>query len=180
MGPVKFLCAGRLVKRKGYDQVLESLYKCVQSGKSSFELNISGTGPEEDRLKSLSIKLNIADKVNFLGWKEPEELELLRLENDVFIQYVPTPDPFPVSVLEAMAYCMPVVGSDIAGSVVERVENGISGFVIEANNIDKLYTCLSEIMSKPELISAMSSNAQKKAKEWDISRGVKIVEGLFN
>lgn len=179
-GPVKFLCAGRLVKRKGYDQVIQSLYKCVKNGQSNFILNISGTGPEENKLKSLSSNLNISEKVNFLGWKEPEELELLRNDNDVFIQYVPTPDPFPVAVLEAMAYCMPVIGSDIAGSVVERVENGKSGFIIEANNSDKLFDCLSKIISKPEIIKPMSRTAQKKAKEWDISRGVKIVEGLVS
>lgn len=179
-GPVKFLCAGRLIKRKGYDKVIESLHKSIQNGKHSFELNISGTGPEEAELKSLCKKLNVEDKVHFLGWKEPEELEELRQENDIFIHYVPTPDPFPVAVLEAMAYCMPIVGSDIAGSVVERVENGKSGFVVEANNSDKLSACLSKLMSEPELIPGMSRNAQKKAKEWDISRGVKIIEELLN
>ena len=77
-----------------------------------------------------------------------------------------------VALLEALVYCMLVVGSDIANSFAERVETGKSSFVVGANNSDKFSVCLSKLMSEPKLIPAMSSNAHKKVKEWDTLKGI--------
>lgn len=177
-GDVRFLCVGRLVKRKGYDHVIRAFNECRSLGYDNFELNIAGTGPEEEHLKALTKDLGISNRINFLGWKEPEELVSLRLHNDVFIQYVPTPDPFPVAVLEAMAFYMPVIGSNVAGSVVERVENGVNGFIVEASDPSELVTAIANILENSSLIPLMSENAGKKAREWNVERGVEIVEGL--
>ncbi len=177
---VRFLCAGRLVPRKGYDLVIEALRLCHEAGHKNIFLKIAGTGPEESRLHDLVAKYKLEDYVCFLGWLEPEEMNIARIECDVFIHVVPTHDPFPVAVLEAMAAGMAVIGSKNAGSVSERVESGKNGFIVDTGQPDKISQAMLFFAKHPESIAEMSRQARKTAELWAVDRGIEIVKALLN
>ena len=56
----------------------------------------------------------------------------------------------PMSVLEAMAYGKPVVGSRMGG-IPELVEDGKTGLLFEAGNVNELTSVLDRLMSSAEL-----------------------------
>lgn len=60
---------GRLVSKKGVNYLLEA-YKTILESHPNIALKIVGEGPEEPTLIALSKRLNIADKVKFLGAKD--------------------------------------------------------------------------------------------------------------
>ena len=171
-----FLCSGRLVDRKGFDDVLAALHRCKRDYAASFNLLIAGSGPKKAELERLIQTYDLQQEVSLLGWLEAEELELAIRRSDVFIHYVPILDPFPVAVLEAMAYGLPIIGSDQAGSVVDRVEHGVSGYVLEPQNVSLLAETIMRFVNEPERAAHMGRQARRVAEQWPVERAEEILE----
>lgn len=177
--PVVFLGAGQLVARKGYSLAVRALACLRPNSKCGFKLWLAGEGPERPRLEALIQELNLHGCVEILGWKEPTELESLRSQADVFV-HPATCDPFPVAVLEAMASGLPVIGSDAAGSVVDRVQEGISGFVHKSGDLDGLRICFANALADPERLQNMGFEARRTAEAWPVERGVEHLRSAFH
>lgn len=171
-----FLCSGRLVDRKGFDDVLKALGKCKQDHGATFKLRIAGSGPNEADLRALAEACNITEEVEFMGWLESDQLKEVMLDADVFVHYVPILDPFPVAVLEAMAFGLPIIGSDQAGSVADRVENGRSGFVLPPRKVDQLAEAIMTFIKQPHLAAEMGAVARHTAEQWPVERAEEILE----
>ncbi|MFK8163477.1 MAG: glycosyltransferase family 4 protein [Lewinella sp.] len=171
-----FLCSGRLVDRKGFDDVLRALGKCKQDHGADFRLKIAGSGPNEADLRALAATCNITEEVEFLGWLEADQLKDVMLAADVFVHYVPILDPFPVAVLEAMAFGLPIIGSNMGGSVADRVENGRSGYVLPPRQVDKLAEAIMTFVREPNLAAQMGVVARQTAEKWPVERAEEILE----
>lgn len=178
-GMVRFLCAGRLVAKKGFDRVIEAFRQAVESGRRSPLLRVAGTGPEEHALRAKVEHYGLQGQIVFLGWVEPDQMQRLRLESDVLIHVVSVLDPFPVSVLEAMACGMAVVGSREAGSVAERVESGVNGLVVDSEDADELARAIGRLAEEPEEAARMGRSARATAEAWPPERGVETLLGLL-
>ena len=171
-----FLCSGRLVDRKGFDDVIKAFGICKREHGANFRLQIAGAGPNEADLRQLAADCGVTEQVEFLGWLESGELKEIMLAADVFVHYVPILDPFPVAVLEAMAFGLPIVGSDQAGSVADRVENGVSGFVLPPRRPALLADKLLHFIEQPETAARMGAAARRTAEEWPVERADAILE----
>lgn len=171
-----FLCSGRLVDRKGFDDVIEAFGICRRDHGANFVLNIAGAGPNEADLRQLAQDRGVADRVNFLGWLEAAQVKQAMLDAHVFVHYVPILDPFPVAVLEAMAAGLPIVGSDQAGSVADRVENGVSGFVLPPRQPQLLAEKLMHFIEDPAAAARMGTAARRTAEQWPVERAEVILE----
>jgi len=91
---------GRLVTQKNFDLLIKAFALCSPS-LSSTRLAIIGSGPEKNNLKNLARKLNIADKVNFLGYRE----DVPRILPFTHLIVMPSEyEGFGIAFLEAM-YC---------------------------------------------------------------------------
>jgi glycosyltransferase involved in cell wall biosynthesis len=85
---------------------------------------------------------------------------------DVFV--LPTlSDGFAITQLEAMAYGLPVVATDCCGEVVA---DGVDGFIVPARNVDALVQAFQQYLQRPELLSAQSEAALRKAQQFNLSR----------
>lgn len=177
---INFLCSGRLVDAKGFDLVIEAFKICKERGYTSFSLSIAGTGNKQKQLQELVKSYGLESNISFLGWLEPDQMQTVMLKTDVFIHFVPSLDPFPVAVLEAMAAGIPVIGSDMAGSVVERVKNGENGFVISSTDIEGLTESLIKFIANPSLIENMSYAARQTAEEWPVERAEQVISSIEN
>jgi len=93
---------GRLVKRKGAEQLIRAFSKLAQSN-ANVELVIAGDGPQRPALEALAKKLGIGNKVSFLGYiKEENKPRLLAAAN---IACFPSlyGESFGIVLVEAMA-----------------------------------------------------------------------------
>lgn len=178
--PLIFLCSGRLVERKGFDLVIRAFEICKKDFDAQFVLQIAGTGVLQEELRQQAQDAGLEKEVLFLGWLEPDEMTDVMKKSNVFIHFVPVHDPFPVAVLEAMAAALPVIGSNRAGSVVERVENGKNGFIVEFDDLDGLVKSIMNVINQPEMVEKMSIESRKTAEKWPVEWAETIIKSALN
>jgi len=99
------LAAGRLVEEKGFDIAIRV------AREAGVPLRIAGAGPEEERLRTLAA----GGEVTFLGRLSGEALARERQGAAVLLAPARSDDPCPMTVIEAMADGLPVLGSDRGG-----------------------------------------------------------------
>ena len=101
----RFLSAGRMIYRKGFDFLLDALEQLPDD--LDYEFQILGNGPELERLRS-RCSGKLAKRVTFLGAVPYEEMEKAYCEADVFV--MPSiRETTGTVLLEAMSKGLPVV-----------------------------------------------------------------------
>jgi glycosyltransferase involved in cell wall biosynthesis len=126
-GELKFLYVGRLSREKNLELLADAFVSLTDSGSAS-NLILIGDGPYR---KELEEKLK-GYAVLFTGFLSGEELSQAYASADVFV-FPSTTDTFGNVVLEAQASGLPVIVSD-QGGPKELIKDGLSGFVVKANN----------------------------------------------
>lgn len=155
------LFLGRLSDKKG---VLDLLYALptVIANVPNVTLVIAGDGDISHYQKQAQ-SLGIAAHVEFKGWVGPTEKFKLLSEAAVFA--LPSySEGFPVGIIEAMAYGLPVVASTVGG-IPDAITHGVDGLLIKAGDIASLSESLNQILSLPQLANDLGQNAQQKYSE---------------
>ncbi|MCZ2259445.1 N-acetyl-alpha-D-glucosaminyl L-malate synthase BshA [Sporosarcina sp. G11-34] len=106
-------------------------FKKIRS-KIKAKLLLIGDGPEKQKMKVLTRKLNIEADVVFLGTRA-DLPELLAISDIMF--HLSEKEAFGLVLLEALACGVPSIGTDIGG-IPEVIEDGVNGFVVPFGDID--------------------------------------------
>lgn len=176
---MRFISSGRLQNdRKGHDLALRAFALVAHKRGFNGEYLIAGTGPDETRLRELSQALGLEEQVRFLGWVEPDALADLYRSCHVLVHPSPVHDPFPNAVLEAMASGLAILGSDVSGSVLDRVEQGVNGLIHRAGDVTQLADHVEYLLANPEVVERMGQRARETALRWPVERGVEIVRQM--
>lgn len=109
----KLLFAGVLSRRKGVADLIEALaYVTAVPGFEDLEVTLVGDGPERVALQELVSARGLAERVQFLGFRE-DVPELLR-SADAFV--LPSRmEQQPLVLIEAMAAGKPILATDVGG-----------------------------------------------------------------
>lgn len=108
-----FVSYGRMVKKKGFDVLLQA-FKVVLDQGFQARLIIGGDGAERAALLALVEHLNLASHVQFHGWVE--DVAAFLDSGDIFV--LPSLDePFGIVVLEAMARAKTIISTRTQGPV---------------------------------------------------------------
>lgn len=103
---------GRLAGNKGLDLLLESLTD--ENVPVAIKLDIWGKGDEEQVLRELCQKLRLTDRVNFMGgYPDGTEGAELMAAYDLLVLCSTRTEGLPLILLEAMAYGLPLLVTDI-------------------------------------------------------------------
>lgn len=114
------LFAGRLLAWKGASLAVQTL-----AGIPGWRLIIAGAGPDEPRLRRLSRRLRVEDRVHFRGWLPPVELaRVMAREADVFL-YPSLHDDAGWVIAEALSCGLPVVSLNRGGPPLLAGADGI-------------------------------------------------------
>ncbi len=120
-------------------------------------------GGEGDRIvvEDLINELNLNDHVTILGWIQGETKAQLLNNADVLV--LPSyNEVLPMSILEALAYRVPVVASRIGG-IPDAISDGVEGFLVEVGDINAISESILKIISDSEARKVMRVNARNKA-----------------
>lgn len=150
------LYVGSLIKRKGVDLLIDALSNVNEN----YKLTIVGDGPEKERLIKQATRLNIIDKIDFVGFKHEDDLKKYYIKSDIFI--LPTrEDCFGLVTLEAICAEMPVIVSKYADGATDLVKDGESGIIIDPYNKDEVARAIERMITDSKLREKM----QKKSKD---------------
>jgi len=123
---ILFIYTGRLGPEKNLDFLIKA-FAGVAEAIENIHLLIIGNGPEEDALRDRAAETGASDRIHFIGMLEYDLLPAYLAMCDVFVTASVT-EVHPLSVIEAMASSLPVLGIHSVG-VGDTVEDGITGFL---------------------------------------------------
>ena len=135
--PYNLLALGRFVGKKGYDYLILAC-KILKDAGFDFQLTLAGDGPLKGKLKRLTRRMGLTDRVFFPGFVTYERIPELFHSADVFL--MPSivhssgdRDGIPTVIMESLLHRVPVIATDVSG-IPEVIEDGITGFLIPQKN----------------------------------------------
>ncbi len=131
----KVLFVGRIVPEKGLNKLLIAFSQLHASAK----LIIAGEGRDLAKIKSLSRKLGIENRVCFAGWANSDQKDELYKSASVVVIPSIWPEPFGIVGIEAMSYAKPVVAFRIGG-ISEWLDDCKTGFLIPPYDVSEMST----------------------------------------
>ncbi len=176
--PLVIVSSGRLAAEKGYDIALRALAAAFGAGGTPFRWRVAGTGMEEMALRSLAMQLGIADRVEWLGWTDPQDLPALYRSADLFLHPARW-EPYGVVVLEAMASGLPVLASQQTNAALDRVVDGKSGLLHGVGDTALLASQLRWSATHRAALQTMGEAAHATAHQWPIERAVHIISDFM-
>ena len=177
--PLHLLSIGRLdIAFKRYDVALRAIAQVRAAAPNvAMKYHIAGVGASENEIRALAAELDLSDVVQFHGWLEPDAVDQLMARAHVMLHPAQN-DPFPVVVLQAMASGVVVLGSDTAGSVVDRIEHGVNGFIHRTGDVDELAHQLAQLIEHRARLPELSAAARRTAEQFPVARGVELWKRL--
>jgi len=169
------ISVGRLVHRKGQDQLIAALPK-IRAVIPNVHLVIVGIGPYQSYLQKLATKLQVEDCLTFIGRINYAELPRYICVGDLFA--MPSRSRFfgleveglGIVYLEASACGLPVVGGE-SGGAPDAVLAGKTGLVVDGTDTDEIAEACIELLKNPELRSMMGESGRVWINEnwgWEI------------
>ncbi|CAN5164973.1 lipid galactosyltransferase [soil metagenome] len=154
---------GRLGKAKGGDVAIELLIKLSKKF-DNVVLMIAGRGDAYvESLKEKIIKSGLEDNFRFIGWLSREEMSIAYSASDIVLSLSHYLDPFPTVNLEALTSGKPVLGS-VFGGTSEIVQEGVSGYIINPNDISSVVFKCSKLLNA-KLAKEMGNNGKERIKK---------------
>ena len=170
-GRPRLLVLGRLVPRKGVDDVVRALVHIPAA-----ELLVVGgpeaaglpQDPEANRLHALAADLGVADRVVLAGRAAHADLPALINSCDLVLA-VPRYEPFGIVPLEAMACGVPVVGTAVGG-LLDTVEHGVTGLLVPPGAPGEIAAAVNSLLADPQRRAALGRAGRARAERlygWD-------------
>ncbi|HEY3063183.1 MAG TPA: glycosyltransferase family 4 protein [Chloroflexota bacterium] len=124
-------------------------------------------GPTEDEAYERELRHRVAQKaltgVRFLGVVDQARLVAL-LQTATALVLPSAQENAPMAVAEAMAVGIPVIATHV-GAIPEMVEDGQTGLLYTAGDIDALVACLGRLLSDTKLRVQLGTNGRAVARE---------------
>jgi phosphatidylinositol alpha-1,6-mannosyltransferase len=164
-GKPTLISVGRLVHRKGQDRLVEAMPKILKEVPDA-TLVFIGEGPHRKVLDDLVSELNLQEKVKFIGRIQYDQLPRYIAMGDVFAMpsrsrlFGLEVEGLGIVYLEASACGLPVIGG-ASGGAPDAVEHGVTGYVVDGNNIDEIARRAVELLRDKELREKMGNAGRK-------------------
>ncbi len=168
---------GRLREEKGQTILLDAIAKVTKTIPDVMLLVI-GDGPDRVSLELRAKSLGIDNNIIWLGQKNPEGVYHLYLIMDVVA--VPSFfEGFGLVAAEAQAARLPVVGTRVDG-LTEIIDDGASGYLVEAGNSIELSGAIINLLSNPEKAKTMGMKGLETVLErFSSERFGKTILGIY-
>ena len=177
------LSVGRLVEKKGFQDLLQALLMVKERGQRFF-CAIYGDGPLSQTLQKWIDEHGMAEDVRLMGDSTQKELISIYQKATLFAL---TPmqtedgdrDGIPNVLVEAMAVGLPVVTTAVAG-IPELVDHNHNGLLYQPHDVESIASGIIELLRKPEKRRQFGATASKKVSEqFDVAQAAKRLKILF-
>ncbi len=157
---------GRIAPWKGQHVFLRAFARAFPAGAERAVVvgaPLFGEAAYEAELHRLAANLALEERVEFTGFREDVAAELARL--DVLVHASVLTEPFGQAVVEGLAAGVPVVAAD-AGGPAELIDDGVTGLLYPAGDVDALAERLRRLSQDPGLRSRLSDAGRVRARDF--------------
>ena len=159
------LSVGRLVERKGFDQVLRIMPELLRRYGNIFYA-VVGRGPDQARLERLIREYELTDSVRIFNEVSDEELSVFYEVAEVFVMpsrelMAGDVEGFGIVYLEANAFGLPVIGGR-SGGVPEAVEHNKNGLLVDPLNSNELFQACAALLDNPIKRRELADNGKRR------------------
>lgn len=174
---IQILFLARIEKTKGICETIKAVQK-LSEAHHNLHLAVAGDGSFTDTARRLINKVGVKNKVSFLGYVTGEKKKDVFLNSDIYV--FPTyGEGMPISVLEAMAFGLPVITRPVGG-LKDFFIDGEYGFMTESKDPKVIASLIEKIIIDKELWKRMSVSAHEYAKErFMASKVAKRLEDIY-
>jgi type III pantothenate kinase len=171
-GRLRVLSLGRLVPRKGVDDVIRAIALVddaelvVAGGPAADAMDLD---PEVCRLRALARGLGVGDRVTFAGRVDRDHVPAVIRACDVAV-CVPWYEPFGIVPVEVMACGRPIVVSSVGG-LTDTVVDGRTGLVVRPRDVAGLASALRRLQADPALRARLGHAGAERARSsysWEV------------
>lgn len=159
--PVRLLFLSRVEKEKGVFETIEACRILIEQG-YDVSLSIAGDGSANAEVKNYITTNNMKSSIAILGYVRGEQKRKAFEEHDIYC--FPTyGEGMPNSVLEAMAFGMPVVTRPVGG-IKDFFINGKMGYLSQSTRPEEIAGCLEKLISDKDHICDIANYNYEYAK----------------
>lgn len=163
-------------KGKGQEYLIEAA-QIVKKKYPDVKYLIVGTGPIENDLKNLAVKLGVEDNVVFTGYQEDVEKFIAAMDIFCFLSW--DTEGFGQVMVEAQGMGKPVIGTNIGG-IPETFKDGVTGVLIPPRDSEMLAQLLVLFIEDSNKRLNMGKEAEKFVKNnFSLDLMVDRVEELY-
>ncbi len=164
--PFRILCPASLQPVKGHQYLLDA----VKQSDRKLELWLAGEGRLRKTLEARTRELGLGDSIRFLG-QLPHE-QLVRLYQGGLVDAVVLPsvdlgngvhEGIPVSLIEAMAYGVPVISTE-TGGIPELLKDG-AGLSVPPKDASSLALAIEQLAGDPQFAQRISEAGRARVVE---------------
>lgn len=157
--PIRMMWCARFLKLKHPELPVNLAVRLKQKG-YKFQINMYGSGEQQENTRNLIDKLSVSDCVSLCGnMPNAQILEEMR-KHDIFLFTSDRNEGWGAVLNESMSNgCVPVA-SDTIGSVPYLIKHGENGFTFKSGNLDSLEDAVTTLLDNPGMRAQMSQKAK--------------------
>lgn len=178
---LRLLFFGHIGREKGCFDLLDALEWVRQHTNTQFRTDFVGetllTG-EKEHLSAQIYERNLSD---FVAVHEPEygDAKMQRFANSDILILPSYHEGMPMSVIEAMAAGMAVIGSQVGG-IPDQIIHGETGLLVPPGDVQALSAAILQLVEHPQTVLQMGQAGRKRAAEvFDIETKVQTLENFY-
>jgi glycosyltransferase involved in cell wall biosynthesis len=180
--PYRIVFIGRLSPEKGLFDLLEAMIWLEHQAVGMFSLEIAGDGPLRDQLPTRIRALGLEKHVRLVGWVSQGE-ELRRFYRDATMAVLPSyTEGVPLSLVEAMAFGVPVVASAVGG-IPYLLRGGEAGVLVTPGQPEELGAAIlhlcQDVALRSRLVMAGYERALEHTEAVQQERFIRNLQSLF-
>lgn len=164
---IVLIYVGRIGPEKNLPFLLRSFAGAAQAY-DNISLVIVGDGPERDNLQDRVRHMQLTERVQFTGMVAYKQLPGYLAMADAFVTSSVT-EVHPLSVIEAMASGLPVLGIQSPG-VGDTIQDGVNGFLVPDEDLASFTAKMIRLITDDQKRKEMGQNASIASEKYAIER----------
>jgi glycosyltransferase involved in cell wall biosynthesis len=157
------LFLSNLYQNKAPDELIRAFPEVLRSVPSAF-LVIAGEGPLKPGLEQLAARLEISDRLRFVGALRGAERVRCYCAADLFV--LPShKEALSTVALESLLCCTPIVITDGNGCV-DIVQKARCGYIMRQGNVRELSTVIAHALNNPVELREMAERGNRYVREY--------------
>lgn len=180
-----FVVARHLHEKNGVEFSIKAFSQFVKlTGDNRIKLKILGQGPMLEPLKVLTDKLNLTDRVEFLGAQPRNQcVDIINTALASIVPSVPVGDYIEatsLTMLESMALNTPLIASNIGG-IKDVLDNNDAAYLTMPSDVDEISKAMVTIFNQSKDVKIKILNARKIIESGYLSQQwIRRIEDAYN